>query len=319
VRPVRTLPDLRRRVWGGSRLTPPGEPAVGEAWLAGGGSIVADGPFAGRSLDALAAANGIRLTGTAAPRPDRFPLLAKLLDPADWLSVQVHPDDVQALDLEGPEGVGKTEAWYVIEAGAGAEILLGVSPSATPDAVRGAIADGGLVDLLERRRVAAGEAYLVPSGTLHAVGPGALIYEIQQPSDVTYRCDDWGRPASAARPLHTAQSLACARTTPWTIGVRTLADADADAVALVACDHFVLEGLRPQRLRPIRRDPALASVHLLTAVASPAMVRGDDWAEGLKPFETLVIPADAGAYDIEAGEGSQAIVLLARLPSPTEP
>jgi len=317
VRPVRTLPDLRRRVWGGTRLTPPGEPAVGEAWLAGGGSIIADGPFAGESLDALAAASGVHLTGTAASRPDRFPLLAKLLDPADWLSVQVHPDDAQARTLEGPEGVGKTEAWFVIEAAPGAEILLGVRPSVTPDAVRGSIANGGLADLLERRRVAAGEAYLVPAGTLHAVGPGSLIYEIQQPSDVTYRCDDWGRPASAARPLHTAQSLVCARTTPWEIGVRTLAG--GDAVTLVACDHFVLEGLRPQRLRPIRRDPALASVHVLTPVTGSATVRGDGWAEALAPLETLVIPADAGAYSVEAGGGPEATVLLARLPSPPEP
>jgi mannose-6-phosphate isomerase len=159
----------------------------------------------------------------------------------------------------------------------------------------------------------------VPSGTLHAVGPGALIYEIQQPSDVTYRCDDWGRPASAARPLHTAQSLACARTTPWAIGVRTLADTGADTVTLVACDHFVLEGLRPQPRAPIRRDPALASVHLLTVVAGSAMVRGEGWAEALTPFETLVVPADAGAFAVETTGDALATVLLAHLPSPTEP
>jgi mannose-6-phosphate isomerase len=157
----------------------------------------------------------------------------------------------------------------------------------------------------------------VPAGTLHAVGPGSLIYEIQQPSDVTYRCDDWGRPASAARPLHTAQSLVCAQTTPWTIGVRTLAGDDAGT--LVACDHFVLEGLRPQRLRPIRRDPALASVHVLTPVVGSATVRGEGWAEALEPLETLVIPADAGAYDVEVGGEPEATVLLARLPSPPEP
>ncbi len=313
--PLRTLPDLRRRVWGGRRLTPPGEPAVGEAWLAGGASVVAGGRFAGLTLDALAADHGARLTGSAAARPDRFPLLAKLLDPADWLSVQVHPDDVQARELEGPEAVGKTEAWYVVEATAGAEILLGVRPSATPDAVRRAIKEGGLPGLLERRRVAAGEAYLVPAGTLHAVGPGSLIYEIQEPSDITYRCDDWGRPATAGRPLHTAQSLACVQPTPWTIGVRTLA---ADGGRLVDCDHFLLDALQPMPGRPVRRDTGRASVHVLTVVAGSALVRGDDWSEALEPFGTLVVPAEVGAYAVEASGDQQPTVLLGRLPSTRE-
>ncbi|HEY5628864.1 MAG TPA: type I phosphomannose isomerase catalytic subunit [Candidatus Limnocylindrales bacterium] len=306
------MPDLRRRVWGGERLTPPGEPAVGEAWLAGGASVVDGGPLAGSTLDALAAAHGTRLTGSAASRPDRFPLLVKLLDPADWLSVQVHPDDAQAKELEGPEAVGKTEAWYVVEASEGAEILLGVRASATPDAVRAAITHGGLPDLLERRRVTAGEAYLVPAGTLHAVGPGSLVYEIQEPSDITYRCDDWGRPATAGRPLHTAQSLACVQPTPWTIGVRSLG---ADAGPLVDCDHFVLEALRPRPGRAVARDTGLASVHVLTAISGAATVRGDDWSERIEPFATLVVPAEAGRYRLESADGQDATVLLGRLPS----
>jgi mannose-6-phosphate isomerase len=313
MRPVQTLPDLRRRVWGGNRLTPPGDPAIGEAWLAGGASVVASGPFAGSTLDSLAAVHGARLTGSAAARPDRFPLLVKILDPAEWLSVQVHPDDDHARRLEGPGGVGKTEAWYVIEATAGAEILLGVRPSATPDAVLTAIARGGLPDLLERRRVAAGEAYLVPAGTLHAVGPGSLIYEIQQPSDITYRCDDWGRPATAQRPLHTAQALACAQPVPWTIGVRSVDGAETGT--LVDCDHFVLEGLRPSAGQPMRRDPEGTSVHVLTVVAGSVTVRGDGWSEALEPFGTLVVPADAGRYDLDASTAQDTLVLLGRLPS----
>ena len=315
--PIRTLPDLRRRVWGGTRLTPPGEPAVGEAWLAGGGSIVAGGPSDGLTLDAVAAIHGVALTGTAAPRSDRFPLLVKLLDPAEWLSVQVHPDNAQARELEGPDGVGKTEAWYVIEAAADAQILLGVRPTATPAAVLGAVVRGGLPDLLERRHVVAGEAYLVPAGTLHAVGPGSLIYEIQQPSDITYRADDWSRPASSGRPLHTTQSLACVVPTPWTVGVRTMAD--TGAATLVACDHFVLEGLRPVAGQPIRRDPGLTTPHVLTAAAGSATVRGSDWSEVLEPLGTLIVPADAGAYEVEAAGAPEPTVLLGRLPSLPRP
>lgn len=315
LRPMRTVPDLRRRVWGGRRLTPPGEPPVGEAWLAGGGSVVADGPFAGWTLDALAAAHGARLTGVAATRPDRFPLLVKLLDPADWLSVQVHPDDATARELEGPDAVGKTEAWYVIEAEAGGEILLGVRPSVTPGAVRAAIAEGGLPDLLVRRPVVAGEAYLVPAGTLHAVGPGPLIYEIQQASDITYRCDDWGRPATAERPLHTAQSLACVQPSPWTVGVRSIG---VDAGPLVESDCFVLEALRPGVGRPLRRDTAHASAHVLTAVSGRVTVRADGWSEALEPFATLVVPAEAGAYAVEQSGCGEGLVLAGRLPTPGE-
>jgi len=313
--PVRTLPDLRRRVWGGSRLTPPGEPAIGEAWLAGGGSVVADGPFRGATLDDLAAAHGLPFTGTAAARPDRFPLLVKLLDPAAWLSVQVHPDDDQARRLEGPGAVGKTEAWYIIEAGPGAEILLGVRPAVTADAVREAITAGGLAGLLERRPVTAGQTYLVPAGTLHAVGPGALFYEIQQPSDITYRCDDWGRPATADRQLHTAQSLACGRPTPWTESVRSMAASGGGT--LVTCGHFILEGLRPEASLPQRRDPAGVSVHVLTAIAGTATAHGDGWSETLEPFGSLIVPADAGPYAV-AAKDLATIVLLGRLPSPRE-
>lgn len=321
--PLRVRPDLRERVWGGTRLTPPGSPSdatpIGEAWLAGPASIVADGPHAGATLDELAARCGRTLVGHDARWPDRFPLLAKVLDPRAWLSVQVHPDDEQAVQLEGPGSVGKTEAWYVIEAEPGAAILLGVRPDVAPDAVREAIRNGGLAGLLERRLVAPGEAYLVPAGTLHAVGPDALLYELQQPSDITYRCDDWGRPPSAGRPLHVDQSLVCVRPESWPYEVQR-GSAAGERDVLVTCDHFIFERLRPGPDSPVACDPALTSVHLLTAVGGPAEVRGSGWTEPLEPFETLVIPADAGRYEVGGASGvrSHPVVLLARVPDPGE-
>ena len=139
----------------------------------------------------------------------RFPLLVKLLDPAGWLSVQVHPDDALAHRLGGPDAVGKAEAWYVIEADPDAELLVGVRPSVREADLREAMRRGAATtDLLARQAVAAGDAVMIPPGTLHAVGPGVLLYEVQQPSDLTYRVDDWGRPATPDRPLHTAEALA---------------------------------------------------------------------------------------------------------------
>ena len=128
MRSIRIEPDLRHRVWGGTRLTPPGGPVIGEAWLAGPWSEIGAGSDAAATLASLAAAQGARLTGRDAPDPERFPLLAKILDPAEWLSVQVHPDDALALQLEGPGAVGKTEAWYVIEAAPARRSCWGSSP-----------------------------------------------------------------------------------------------------------------------------------------------------------------------------------------------
>jgi mannose-6-phosphate isomerase len=320
MRPIRIEPDLRQRVWGGTRLTPSGGPTIGEAWLAGPWSEIGAGPDGAATLASLAAAQGARLTGRDAPVAEHFPLLAKILDPAEWLSVQVHPDDEQARQLEGPSAIGKTEAWYVIEAAPGAAILLGVKPAVPPGDVREAIRHGGLADLLQRHQVAPGEAYLVPAGTLHAIGPGVLAYEIQQPSDITYRCDDWGRPASAGRPLHVEQSLVCVRPEPWTEPVRSSAGTDARGL-LVRCDHFVLEYLRPGPQGPVLCDPDLASLHVLTAVGGSVEVRGSDWQERLESFGTIVIPADAGPYLVATPDPAAEpgpLALLARLPTPDE-
>lgn len=322
MRPIRIEPDLRPRVWGGARLTPPGGPTIGEAWLAGPWSAVGGQTAPGATLEDLAAERGDRLTGLDAPASERFPLLAKIIDPAEWLSVQVHPDDEQARELEGAEAIGKTEAWYVIEAAAGAEILLGVQPSVPPEDVREAIRHGGLADLLQRHRVAAGEAYLVPAGTLHAIGPGVLTYEIQQPSDITYRCDDWGRPPSAGRPLHIEQSLVCVLPGPWTESVHSSAGTAARGL-LVECDHFVLEYLRPAPQGPVPCDPGQSSLHLLTTVSGSVVVSGHGWQEHLEPYGTLVVPADAGPYAVAVPEAAPAsvtasLVLLARLPTPAE-
>jgi len=295
---------------------------VGEAWLAGPWSEVLDSEAEVVTLEQLAATQGARLTGHDAVVPDRFPLLAKIIDPAAWLSVQVHPDDDQARRLEGPSAIGKSEAWYVIEAAPGAEILLGVRPGVQPEAVRRAIREGGLADLLERRQVAAGQAYLVAAGTLHAIGPGVLVYEIQQPSDITYRCDDWGRPQSVERPLHIEQALACVRPAPWQDRVRSSSSPAARGI-LVACEHFVLEYVRPAADAPVPCDPGMTSLHMLTAARGSARVQGDGWEETLQPFDTLVVAACGGPYQIEAadlagGEDAEALVLLARLPRPGE-
>jgi len=305
--PLRVVPLEKERVWGGSRLRPPRALPIGEVWVAGPWTEVAAGPRRGQTLENVAATLGPELVGSAVPigPGPRFPLLVKLLDPAAWLSVQVHPDDAVARRLEGPDAVGKAEAWYVVDAEPGAELLVGLREGATFADAREAIglpaAQRGtaVVDLLARIRVQRGDAVLLPAGTLHAVGPGVLLYELQQPSDLTYRVDDWGRPATPARQLHVTQALA-------SVGVGGTPEVRRAAPSgrVLGCPRFALDLIDA----PATLHPAGRSLHVVTALDAPADLEGATWAERLQPFETLVVPAATDAYDLRPRPGGRALV-----------
>jgi mannose-6-phosphate isomerase len=300
--PLRVVPLAKERVWGGTRLRPPRALPIGELWVAGPWTAVAEGEHAGRTLDDLAGALGAELVGTAAPSGPgpRFPLLVKLLDPHAWLSVQVHPDDETARSLAGPDAVGKAEAWYVLEADPGAELLVGAQPGVGPEELRDAIRRGAATAaLLARHVVAPGDAVLLPAGTLHAVGPGVLLYELQQPSDLTYRVDDWGRLPTAERPLHTAEALASV-----VPASRPQIRRGGGPGRLATSAHFTLDLVD----RTARLDPGGRTPHVVTAVAAPLVLSGDGWEHHLEPLESLVVPASAGTYDLQPGAAGHALV-----------
>lgn len=300
--PIRVTPLAQERIWGGTRLAPPRTLPIGELWVAGPWLLVADGPRAGQVLDDVAEELGPALVGTAAPTRStpRFPLLVKLIDPAAWLSVQVHPGDDVARRLAGPDAVGKTEAWYVLDAEPGAELLAGARPGVREVDLRAAMRGGGAtMGLLARHAVTAGDVLLLPAGTLHAVGPGVVLYELQQPSDLTYRVDDWGRPPSPSRPLHPREALASlvAQSRP---AVR-----DTTRTGRVAaCGHFTLDVVDA----PARLDPAGRTVQVVTAVGAPAELEGAGWSERLAALETIIVPAAAGAWELRPGPGGRALV-----------
>ena len=195
VAPFRLKPWFSERVWGKRDLRPwyadtgTTEP-VGEAWLTGPQCMVETGPFAGRTLASLTPELG-----------GEFALLVKLLFPAEKLSVQVHPDDAQAQALG--ETRGKTECWYVLDAQPQAGVALGLRPGVDVAAVKSAIANGTLESLVEWVPVSVGDMLFVEPGTVHAIGPGVVLLETQQTSDVTYRLYDYGRP----RELHLEKGL----------------------------------------------------------------------------------------------------------------
>jgi len=217
--PLLFSPVLKDYVWGGRNLErvlgrelPPGR--VAESWEIAahedGTSTVANGPYAGRPLTAVHALLGLDLIGrrnTWAQERGKFPLLVKLLDANDKLSVQVHPNDDYALTHEGNE-LGKTEMWVVLHARPDARLILGLRQGITAQQFRQAIDSGMLAECLHTVMVKTGDFVCVPSGTVHALLDGVVIAEIQQNSNTTYRVYDWNRSTNGqARPLHIDKAM----------------------------------------------------------------------------------------------------------------
>jgi len=296
-------PDLRVRPWAGVRLAP-ADSSIGEAWLAGPASRVEGGPLAGRSLDELAAELGARLVGTRGLVHGRggFPVLVKIIDAAHWLSIQVHPDDAQALALEGPPGIGKAEAWLALDAAPDATLLLGPRPDVEPERLLAALGTAALPDLLQRVEVAPGDRVDVPAGTLHAIGPGVLVYEIQQPCDITYRAWDWGR---TDRTMHTERSRVV--TDPAARGSLVRATR-GESSAVVASSPF----FTAHRLVLGHGSAAAAtdgrSPHVITLLDGSADLVTSTGTLSLAPHDTVVLPAGLGDYRLEGTNGAHAVV-----------
>jgi len=209
ISPFRLAPYFRTRIWGFHDLAPwfdyktDGEP-IGEVWLTGEMCKAATGPFTGQTLRAITDAHGPELLGTVLGDGE-FPLLIKMLFPKEQLSVQVHPDDAMARKYGEPRG--KTECWYALDAEPGASVALGIRPGVTAEDIRSAIKGATLENLLQMVSVSKNDMLLVDAGTVHAMGPGVVILETQQTSDLTYRMYDYGRP----RELHLEKSLEAMR------------------------------------------------------------------------------------------------------------
>ena len=213
-------PLYQSRVWGGRRLETilgrvlPDDQPYGESWdlvdREKEQSVVSSGPYAGTTLHELWTGQRGEIfgAGSVAATSPRFPLLIKILDCVDDLSIQVHPPAAVAPSLGGEP---KTEMWYVAHADPGARIYAGLRAGVTREDFERALADGSVASRVHRLDAHTGDSLFVPSGRLHALGAGLLIYEIQQSSDTTYRVFDWHRPGLDGRPrdLHVAQSLAC--------------------------------------------------------------------------------------------------------------
>lgn len=208
--PLLMQPAFDPRPWGTEDLSPiyPNhrfDKKIGESWLSGDHCKVANGPLTGKSLAQLSEQYQRELVGEAARDAKRFPLLLKFLFPHEKLSVQVHPDDEQAARVGEPWG--KTECWYVAHAKPGSQIALGLKPGVTAAQLEQAIHQHRAEEVLNWINVYAGEMIYVAGGTVHTLGPGSIIVETQQQSDMTYRLYDYGRP----RELHLKDGMAAVK------------------------------------------------------------------------------------------------------------
>jgi len=323
MRPLKMEPVFKERLWGGRRLAevlgkplPTGR-AIGESWeLADhphGQSRVAEGPLAGRTLREVLQQDAEAVLGEEGPAPGTprpFPLMVKFLDAADRLSVQVHPSSGGA-GAEGREG-GKTECWVVLHADPGAWVVEGLASGTTLAGVGAAVDEGRLPDLLHVRPVSAGDFVWVPAGLVHAAGPGLLLAEVQQTSNLTYRLFDWDRvgPDGVARPLHVREALEAVRLEgqlPPSGGRGTVCrESGLLLESLVASPAFTLARVGLEgRGWTASTERAWAVV---VALAGTGRLVTDDAETPLKAGETVLMPARAGWYRLEASEALSVLV-----------
>ncbi|HWY99944.1 MAG TPA: type I phosphomannose isomerase catalytic subunit [Edaphobacter sp.] len=287
VAPFRLKPWFSERVWGKRDLQPwyadtGTTELVGEAWLTGPQCVVETGALAGRTLASLATELG-----------GEFPLLVKLLFPAEKLSVQVHPDDEQAQKLG--ETRGKTECWYVLEAEPGATIALGLKDGVGVSDVKGAVAAGTLEELVEWVPVSVGDMLFVDAGTVHAIGPGVVLLETQQTSDVTYRLYDYGRP----RELHLEKGLQVIK--PKTAAGKVSPKRMNGFTRLIEQKYFVVD--RFDFGEVTEASVSFDGPGCLVGLAGRTVVSTSENEVVLYPGQAVVVPQGAGGVIVDTDTG----------------
>jgi mannose-6-phosphate isomerase len=305
--PLRFEPIYQYRLWGGRRLSNllsaplPGNGPIGEAWLLSDRddhqSQVANGPLRGQTIGELMEEFRGQLMGKLAPRFRRFPLLLKFLDAHELLSVQVHPSDAHP-ELLPPGETGKTEAWVVIEANQGSRIYAGLKPGTTADDLRHSLADGTIVDHLVNIAPRSGDAVFIPAGTVHTLGGGVVVFEVQQNSDVTFRLYDWGHvdaKTGQPRPLQVDRALASIDFRESTGGLATpfvVTTTPVERERLFDCDHFLLWRLRGESSFGIG---AAEMPRVLICIDGSGWLESDGTAYGVDKGQVWLLPAVAGA------------------------
>ena len=308
--PLTFAPIFMERVWGGRHLQEfygkdlPANVPIGESWeivdRPEAQSIVRDGPLRGKTLHELWTQHRAQIFGDV-PDASRFPLLIKLLDAREKLSLQVHPPNELASELGGE---AKTEFWYIADAGPEAELYVGLREGSTRQDFERALQNGDVTQHVHRISVQTGDAMFLPSGRVHAIGAGNLIVEIQQNSDTTYRVFDWNRLGTDGKPraLHIEESLRCID-----FGDREPALTKGSGETLVRQTHFQIEKWKLSKPRLAAPEGKFAIVFCLAGKIECAGVT-------IKPGEFFLVPSSLGDRILRAPSGQTTELLQVTIP-----
>ena len=299
--PILLSAPCKDYIWGGTRLRTLFHKIsplcrLAESWELSchkdGPSVLASGPDAGATLPAYLHKMGPDILGEDCKRFDFFPVLIKLIDAKENLSVQVHPNNDYALRAEGE--YGKTEMWYVLDAAPGAVLYYGLNRPATKDEFRAKIEDGSLIGLLRAVPVKKGDVFFIEAGTIHAIGAGILLAEIQQNSNTTYRVFDYGR----GRPLHIDKALDVAQLQPIDRSTRpagpTIQFDGYSSTLLAACEFFTVFNLDVETSAHL--SVGNESFHSLLCIEGNGTIEYQDKHYPLQMGDSYFLPASMGNY-----------------------
>lgn len=314
MRPEPTLlePVFSPLIWGSRSLAPlfPDKTGLqeplGEAWLTGHGCPIKTGPYAGKELGAAWREMPVEWRGTQLKDVAEFPLLVKFIFPNDKLSIQVHPDDEYAwVHEKAAGGRGKTEMWYAVAAEPGAELMLGLRPGVRREDFLRAMTAGALEELFEHLQVRAGDLFFVPAGTPHTIGPGMILCELQEYSDLTYRVYDYGRVDASGKPreLHVEKALAVMNFAESSGGRIEPVQRSRGAVTetyLIACRYFAAE--KWEFAERVGATVQAERFDLLIFLQGAGRMEWKSGAAGYARAQTWLLPASLGAYRLLPAE-----------------
>lgn len=314
-------PLLKCPVWGGERIAPykglvTSERQIGESWelsgLAGNESIVAEGPDCGLTLRELLVREGEKLVGKAnyARFGEEFPLLVKFIDAREDLSIQVHPTDELARERHACSG--KSELWYVVRADEEARLRIGFNRPVTPEEYDKAVEEHRIVELMAEYPIAPGDLFYLPAGRIHTIGAGSMLVEIQQPSNITYRIYDYGRPGVDGKPreLHTELARE-AIDFSYLPDYRIRYDHQFDrAIPLVSCDHFTTTLFDLTRTQILDLDWLDSFVVVVCTAGVGQLVNDKGEAVTIRQGETVLVPASVKCLHMQP-QGEQLKLLAA--------
>ncbi len=303
--PMKLSPALKDYLWGGTRLRDDfgiqsDLDKLAEAWVLSchkdGPSVVENGSLAGKTLEEAIAALGPDCLGTKGKAFAFFPILIKLIDAKGNLSIQVHPSDEYALEVE--KEYGKTEMWYVVDCDPGSYLYYGFNRKITPDEFAARIENNTLLEVLNKVEVKKGDVFFIQSGTIHAIGAGLLIAEIQQNSNTTYRVYDYGRIGADGKPrqLHVEKAKAVTRLEPPTIPYGAVTTVGGKT-QLATCDYFTVDKLEVSGTATFRVDDrSFSSVLVLNG---PCKLTAAGETLDLVPGNCVFLPAGIGDVTID--------------------